>query len=141
MTRTVLEVAEAMIPLVKANLERDGLLKPVVFVLGRGDHLSVFSLEFTSAAAKDACFAVVRQRASTAQGVVAVMDAWITDVDADRPVGRREAVMVELADNTGLRECWTLPYSRPAPGRIAWGQRVRTTDFSSRLLDPLYPDA
>ncbi len=143
----ILGLAEEMVALAQRNLERDGSLMPVAFVVhGTGD-LAVFGLSFRSDAAKDAAFALVRRAARGGQAVVVITEGWAVAVRPEqvhlvtRPSqhpDRQEVLVVEIADASGLRECWQVPFVRDGGGRVRWGPRLRTTEFHSRHLDGLF---
>lgn len=142
----VLGLAEHMTALAQRNLERDGHLTPVAFVVQGTGALAVYGLSYRTDAQKDAAFAHVRMVARGARAVVLIMEAWVVEVQPGRELpttrpslhpARREALVVEVADCNGLRECWQCPFVRQGR-RVRWGERQRFTEFSSRHLDPLF---
>lgn len=142
----ILGLAEQMTALAQRNLERDGSLMPVAFVIQATGALAIYGLAFHTDEGKDAAFAVVRHAARGSRAVVIITEGWAVQVSpaqahlitrpSEHPA-RQEVLVVEIADCTGLRECWQVPFEREG-GRIRWGDRTRTTQFNSRHLDALF---
>lgn len=109
-----------LLPRIKANLETDGYVAPVVFALLPDDQLRVIALDFKTNGQKRRAYNSVKRhlRWLRAWGALAVNESWVllgpdaaSHLPPSQHPNRREAISV-LLQTFGFAESYVLPFER-----------------------------